>query len=271
MLGFRQETRTLEKRMDAHPYIGLTGSTTDDHVFAALDAFPPNHPTHLLMLGFLLSNKSVRGIPLNHPWDKRTPKLDELGDLLRHDTRVINMVHYARGNASDEEAFADLKLIMQECGLCLDGFQLNGPLPSPSLLRRCRDSFPRAPRFVLQINRKTLDDAGGTIEAVLEELEVYEGLAHYVLFDMSGGLGRLLDVDQTLKFLSAYRQSGLTMRPVVAGGIGPKTLDLLVPIIAAFPGVSTDMEGACMGKNGALSTRRTRTAVGDLSTLFAKK
>jgi hypothetical protein len=239
-----------------HPYIGLTGFTASKQIKAALDAFGPNNPTRLLMLGFLQTHKSLQGIPLNHPWDKRTPTLDNLSDLLPCDSRCLTMVHYARGNASDDEVLEDLKLIAQEAGLCLDGFQLNMVWPDPALLKFCRDRrevFPRSPRFVIQITQKALAQAGGTYAGVMKRLEAYEGLAHYALFDMSGGLGKPLDPAQALEFLRAHRDSGLTLNPIVAGGIGPSTLNLLRPILAEFPHTSTDMEGACMVEDGALS------------------
>src|SRR5665213_2594103 len=119
--------------MKAHPYIGVTGFTSREQIFAARAAFGFLAPSRLFMVGVLQSHKSIAGIPLNPPWDKRTPSLDVLGDLFEHDWRMLNMVHYASGDATPDEVLEDLKLLAQTAGLCLDGFQMNGPLPDPAL------------------------------------------------------------------------------------------------------------------------------------------
>ena len=254
--------------MQCKPYIGVSGITEPLHTHAALAAFGMHHPRRLLSIGILASHKSVNGKPLKAPWGKRTPPVNRIAELLVCDERVLNLVHYAPGDANGDEALADLHLIAIEAGLCLDGFQWNGALPDLEILRICRtqrDLFPRAPRIVLSVNEGTLREAGDDFAKVARRLEPYAGLAHYVLFDASGGKGKPLSVPRARAFLEACRGARLPFTFGVAGGLGPDTLAPYHELLADFPDTGSDMEGAIRDEQNELSITKMKAAIASIA------
>src|SRR3989338_5443514 len=82
--------------MSAQPYIGITGTVSVDEVEAVISEFNSAgyflSSSHIPMLGFLVSYKTLNGLPTEN---KRYPLIGKVRGLLEHCAgRVLPMIHY---------------------------------------------------------------------------------------------------------------------------------------------------------------------------------
>jgi hypothetical protein len=88
-------------------------------------------------------------------------------------------------------------------------------------------------------------------------MATYKSLPSAVLLDRSMGKGKGMDAEVLLKFAHAWQKTypgSQTMGPelIVAGGLGPSTMNLLEPIVRVFPDVSIDAQGRLRPSGDAL-------------------
>lgn len=76
---------------------------------------------------------------------------------------------------------------------------------------------------------------------ILRRLGQYAGLAQYVLFDVSGGVGVELDIDDLGRLRTMIR-AGLPLLWAVAGGLHGSNLDQLRPLLEVYPSLSWDAQ-----------------------------
>lgn len=86
----------------------------------------------------------------------------------------------------------------------------------------------------------------------MQKLEEYEGVIKRVLLDKSMGRGLVMDSECLISFARAIRQRFPELGIAVAGGLGPKTVDLVKPIIDEFPDLSIDAQGKLRPSESAL-------------------
>ncbi len=217
------------------PYIGVTGFMSRAEVDEALSVVPQDS-THRLMVGVLMSSKTLAG--QQNKWPGRYPKKELVADIFVDDPRVLNLVHY--NTDYPNTLCSQLEEITALAGPRLDGFQLNMAWPSIFQLEdyRCKnpDKF-----VVLQVGNKVMAEVGS-----MKDFQLYIGAYLHVidaiLIDASGGIGAPLDAAKVADYL--WEVVTFSIGLGAAGGLGPRTLGLIDPLVYEFGRrLSTDAEG----------------------------
>lgn len=227
--------------MGKPPYVGVTGFMAQNEVGIALAAHSRYIKTpHKLMVGVLASSKTVRGE--KNKWPGRFPLFNDIGDIFVNNPSALNLVHYST-DIPDTLA-SQLSFIADELtGTHLQGFQLNVKWPAIAEMRKFHDETERKYRIVLQVGggaMKHCDDDPFTVASMVLQ---YGDLIDDVLIDPSGGLGKPFDTQKGLAYLRAIRDIGSKVNLGIAGGLGPRQMEHLEPIVREFPNVSFDAEG----------------------------
>lgn len=227
------------------PYIGITGFMNREQVQAVLDqldliGFPS---THRLMVGVLVSPKSLRREALKDIWRNKYPDPYQLGTIFVRDPRALNLVHYN----TKEPNLADQLARVVDLTPNIDGFQLNIVWPDPAELRLFRERHSEM-KIVLQIGPKVLASHDSGCPQWLElhdRLRRYRGLVDYLLLDGSGGVGIELDTDyfsQIIFGLSIF--SDIRFMLGIAGGLSEESVVRLIsPVLKICPDMSWDAQG----------------------------
>ncbi len=105
------------------PYIGVTGFTSPDEVKSALSVFPALS-TRQLMVGVLISWKSLRGVPLKPRWQKQFPNPATIAELFLNDSRVVNLIHYSTEEGQEDSVLSDMLKIHELVGPTFTVFSL---------------------------------------------------------------------------------------------------------------------------------------------------
>jgi len=240
--------------MNNQPYVGITGFTQRSQIEAMLRHLTtlPLGADRRLMIGVLVSDRSLDGLVLKSDWVHKYPKTTEPNDIFIPDPRLLNLVHF---NTRDPLLLADQLKRAIDMLPGLDGFQLNMAWPDPYVLESFTTEHPDLV-MVLQIGRRAMEIVGCTPEAptqvagLVDRMQQYEGSIHYYLLDRSGGMGIPFDpavVPETLKVLQAelFEQQLDGLWPGIAGGLSAHNLaSQLADLLVAFPNLSWDAEGA---------------------------
>jgi hypothetical protein len=215
-------------------YIGMTGFSTREQVEAVL-AHRSKSAKHYLMIGVLVSHKSLHGQPLDQP--KRYPPREVLGDIFTDGKQLLNLLHF--NTNAPEQLLDDMLLAQDLAGIFCHGFQLNMMWPDIKILQGYRKFCPTQV-LVLQCGKRALEQAGSP-QALADRVGKYEGLIDYVLIDGSGGLGLPFDEILVKEYFSELSKlSGIGFG--VAGGLEPGSLYRLHPVWRKFSNFSIDAE-----------------------------
>lgn len=240
------------------PYIGVTGFTRQSEVKFALESVPHNN-AHRLMVGVLMSSKTLRGE--QNKWPNRYPRKEDVAGIFVDDPRALNLVHYS---TDDRTTLANqLQEIEGLAGEAFDGFQLNVPWPPIEEIRKYRENSPNA-FIVLQIGGRAIGGVD-TIEEFVEKVQMYRELVDAVLIDQSGGEGKPLDINHSLYLLRSTRDGLIdnTVSLGIAGGFEPDTLHRLHSIVREFPTISIDAEGKLRDREDRINLARVRVYLED--------
>jgi hypothetical protein len=246
--------------MNLRPYLGISGVMTPGEaatlvlVFENLctNAFDSMMPTHDLMLGVLVSEKTLRGE--QNKWPRRYPKVSDIQEIfdaawaaartdrpVTHDApptdKPLNLIHYASDVPPTLETIQELF----ELGCAtLGGFQFNGTWPSAETLKEFASSLSnqafRRQRIVLQVGPAML--LKYTAREITDSLTPYVigAVVTDILIDASGGRGQLIDMAKATSMIAAIRAwrgsawssedggSPCTLRIGFAGGLSAETL-----------------------------------------------
>lgn len=218
------------------PYIGETGFTSREQVEEVLKVVPAG-AKRKLMVGVLVSSKSIVGIPNNHP--KRYPRPEKLAEVFINHPDVLNFAHI---HTKDADELSDLMYKVTELGgKNFHGFQLNVTWPSVYVLMEYRRRNPDH-QLVLQCGRESLVRVGNSPLVLAKKVSEYVGICDYALIDQSMGDGKPLEPKFILDCLDNLRYLEDEMNFVMAGGLRPGGLDVIKSIIVENPNVSIDTE-----------------------------
>jgi hypothetical protein len=238
------------------PYIGITGFTKPDEVKFALSLFPETE-NRKLMVGVLVTYKSLRGIPMKPKWEKKTPSPETISNLFFDDKRVVNLVHFSTEEGQESSVLTDILKVHELAGANFHGFQLNLVWPEARVLEQYRERMGYGYRIVLQIGRKAIEAAGRSPRHILDKLSCYVHLINDILFDTSGGRGEPFDVEYARQFLSAIKEQAWPIGLGVAGGL-PDSLPLVESLIVEFPDLNIDAEGRLRDENNDMDMGRVK-------------
>lgn len=223
--------------MTPKPYIGVTGVMTPQESRALLCAYPPDS-THHLMIGVLVSSKTLHGNPNKYP--RLFPRIERAHEIFQDDERSLNLIHYSTDtpqHLNEELALLDRHLDHAP----VDGLQLNVPWPPIEELQKYRERHP-GERLVLQLSQAALDAyAGYPLADFSSSIHRYVPFITDILIDQSAGRGVQLNLENTRRFLSALTDVP-SLGLGVAGGLGPSTLHLVEPLTRGFLNLSLDAQ-----------------------------
>ena len=233
------------------PYIGITGFMIQEEVRSVLDILPENF-NRLVMIGALVSRKTLQGG--ENKWPNRYPKKEKVEDIFIDHPRALNLVHY---NTGDQATLFDQLVEVTELSPNIDGFQLNMTWPAPDELRRYREQYPNM-KIVLQVGERAFMRVDHSPSFLLGRVMTnYLGLIDYLLLDPSGGQGKPMDASILQPYLETLAMAEETAKIDIgigiAGGLGPKTMHLLAPLVKDFPDISIDAEGQLRDENDNLN------------------
>lgn len=246
------------------PYIGVTGFMSRAEVDAVLTAIPAG-AERMLMIGVLVSSKTMRGIP--NKWPNRYPSVDQIAGIFPNHPLALNLVHF---NTKDpNELLSQMLEVTKLAGENFHGFQLNIKWPDPHILWKYKERYPEK-IIVLQCGETALEEFHWDPIVLASVVSVnYESYCEYVLIDPSGGLGKALNPHKGLEYLQQLNARTDKMGFGIAGGLSPTTLeDLMGPIAKVYPNTSIDAEGRLRDSNDNLDVAVAKDFVSKAYALF---
>ena len=209
-------------------YVGVSGFVSRAEADFALSVLPAGLT---LMVGVLASPKSLSDI--KNAWHKRYAAPADISGVFSPDPRCLNLLHWSDDKPADAARVRQLRTV---AGPYCHGFQLNlesWPLTADAASEMCDTDI------VLQF-RPGVSSATDLVRTV-DSLQ--ESRAH-VLFDGSGGRGRLVDMAAAVASIGKLRD---VLPPHVhygvAGGLCADTLGLAMRPALIESRLSIDAEG----------------------------
>ena len=225
------------------PYVGITDFENGSQARNMVELVPYNH-RRSIMVGIMMSYKTLRGIPTSKGWEKIWPKPGEIDDIFIDHPRALNTLHYA--DYDGKTSYDDLFAAVAFCGRNIKAIQLDMIWPSPSLVLELVGSPVSLP-VILQIGQNAFDRIANDPRQMIRRLAEYSmngcSALSGVLLDRSMGKGKGMDAKSLRPFIEILFKERPDLRIAVAGGLGPTTLDLVRPLMDEFPDLSIDAQG----------------------------
>ena len=238
------------------PYIGITGFMTGREVTMAAEEIPTG-ATHDLMAGILVSSKTLRGEQNKRP--NRYPTIENANRIPLFHRRVFTVVHY---NTKEPDTLGEQLREIQRCFRSLiEGIQLNMAWPNPLELIPFCVKTPQY-KIILQIGAWAFEKIDNSPQKLVERIKGrYSGLVDYVLLDMSGGEGIVMDRKNIDRYLEALYGAGVheQVRIGIAGGLDPENVGEVVrPFATRYPNLCVDAEGRIRDENDHLDIAKAK-------------
>ncbi len=224
------------------PYIGITDFTTYDQVKRMLEVFKKHSQrgsNRKLHVGVMMSYKTLHGIETQ--FSKVFPPRVTIASIFASN-ETFNCLHYAdyKGNPN---LWQSLYHAIQYGGMGIDALQLDMTWPDPGEVANAVHASRKNLEVILQIGNKAFAEVGDEPGAVVERLRDYEGVISRVLLDRSAGRGIGMDAVGLIPFARAIRNAFPLIGIGGAGGLGPESVDLVLPFAREFPDLSIDAQG----------------------------
>lgn len=227
------------------PYIGITDFTCAEQALQMLQArrmasalLDEGVELPRIGVGVMTTWSILRRAPSKY--SQVFPALHELADIFGNDhPDLFNVLHVADYKKRTE--LSDLRRAALAGGLHLHALQLDMPWPAPGMIRMFRNEHPQT-QLILQVGEQALAMVGHDLRHMVRMLQSYGQALDYVLLDMSAGQGILLDEHRLWPMIEIIREHLPHLDLVVAGGLGPETIDRVQGIIAADPRISIDAQ-----------------------------
>ncbi len=232
--------------MERKPYIGITGLERQEQTASLSDSFVPL-ANYDLMIGVLVSSKSAFGIPTKYP--HRYPRAEDVSNIFLPEQGILNLIHYSTDER--DHLLAQMATVSDFGYPFCNGFQLNMVWPELRAVVSYKDFEPEHV-LVLQCGSRALSVLGidirelpqkKDIDILAEQIIGYGDVIDYILLDMSGGRGKLLNVPFTRAYLEGLYAKRLYPKIGIAGGLSAETLPGVAELFREFPGLSIDAEG----------------------------
>jgi hypothetical protein len=240
--------------MNMHPYIGITDFTNFEQVTKMLEVFRRHKQSgsqRVLHVGVMMSYRTLNGIETK--WSKAFPpkeKISSIFGLTDDASDLYYCLHYA--DYSNDTRFTDLARGIEFAGPWVNAIQLDMPWPDPGMVVSGVRASREQVEVILQVGKKAIEEANNDPAEVVMRLEDYEGIIHRVLLDKSMGRGIGMDAQGLISFAHAIKNRFPNLGLVVAGGLGPDSLNLVEPLVREFPGLSIDAQGKLRPSGDAL-------------------
>ena len=223
------------------PYIGITDFVNREQVELVKDCIP-RRLNRRIHVGAMTSYKVQHGIPTRIGWENIWLSEEGLHELFVDDKEVFNVIHYADYSEPNLTKVEDLVEALRKSGPCVNGIQLDMVWPSIGLVRESSTMFPEI-SIILQVGKVALGQLKTKKESLLDRVISYEPFVEYFLIDFSMGKGIPFNPTEALMYIEELIPYISQDRIVVAGGLGPTTYDLMLPVFKKYPNVSCDAQG----------------------------
>lgn len=254
-----------------NPYIGITDFSCKREVDAMLSVFMEVFPSknRKLMVGTMMSYKTLHNLPTK--WANVFPTREQFCDIYPSICNLLlNTLHYADYDGlTMPDDLSNAIIMAGHRGPfnppALDAIQLDMIWPSQQLIKegvwyaesivdestKNEDSL-RDLKIILQVGTIAMEKLDNDPKMVAAKIAEYGNLIHCVLFDRSGGLGKKMDPDLLRSYIIETKSRCPNISIAVAGGLGPDTIDLVIPLVAEFPDISIDAQGKLRRSGSAL-------------------
>lgn len=225
-----------------NPYIGITDFLNFEQVQGMLQAFNAHRPhgsNRVLHVGVMMSYKTLHGIPSK--WSDIFPPKERIAEIFSSD-ETYNCLHYA-DYENNPELWRSLGMAISYSGIGIRAIQLDMTWPDPGEVAHGIHASRKQVEVILQVGKDAIEEVGNSPQGVIERLSDYEGVIHRVLLDKSMGMGVGMDATGLIPFVQAIKQQFPELGIVTAGGLGPKTMHLVKPLVDMFPEISIDAQG----------------------------
>ncbi len=232
------------------PYIGITdfmNLAQVEKMSAVFNAHLPEGLNRRLHVGVMMSQKTLND--LDTKWTKAFPSKESIAKIFGS-TETFNCLHYADYEAVD--VAANLAKAITYGGPGMNALQLDMIWPEPADILRSFDLSGKRPQVILQVGKIAMIECLESPEAAAERLQTYEGVIDYVLLDKSMGTGHGMDAARLRQYIQAVKDVMPNLSIVVAGGLGPDSMDLVEPLVNEFPDISIDAQGRLRPSRSAL-------------------
>lgn len=233
------------------PYIGVVDFSDFGQVQDMLSVFNAHLPqgcNRKLHVGLMMSYKTLNGLPTK--WLDVFPSKEKIADIFASD-ETYNCLHYADYD-NDLELWKSLARAISYGGTGIHALQLDMIWPDPVQVANGVHASRKQIEVILQIGKNALAEVNDDPRAVVERLREYDGIVHRVLLDKSMGRGIGMDAQVLLPFARAIRESLPNIGLGGAGGLGPKTVSRIKPLLEEIPDISFDAQGQLRPSGNAL-------------------
>lgn len=233
-----------------HPYIGITDFIASWQVKVMLEVFQTHHPDsrRKLHVGVMMSYETLYGIPTK--WQQTFPPKESIASIFSSE-EAFNCLHYANYEY-DADLPQSIGRAISYGGAGIHALQLDMIWPDPDQITEGVHGSQMNIEVILQVGTTALEQIRNDPQLLVEKLKRYDGAIHRVLLDKSAGAGIGMSASVLLPFARAIRKHLPELGLVVAGGLGPKTMHLVEPIVREFPEVSIDAQGKLRSSGNAL-------------------
>jgi len=232
------------------PYIGITDFMTFDQVQLMLKVFEKNleeEQRRRLHVGVMMSYKTLNG--LETKWSVAFPPKETIADIFSS-KETMNCLHYA--DYDEIDVTESIAQAISFGGVDINALQLDMVWPNPKHIYDAIKNSHKELEIILQIGKNAIEQADNNPHEIVERLRDYEGLINHVLLDKSMGKGLGMDALGLIPFVSAIKKEFPDLGIAVAGGLGPNSIDLVMPLVKEFPDVSIDAQGKLRPSGNAL-------------------
>jgi phosphoribosylanthranilate isomerase len=235
-------------------YIGITGFKTIDEVITCKVNSMGQKP--IVMYGVLTSAKTIA-----YPEKEgtRRPSLENLGALLwKIPIGSLPTIHHCTYNRKFSQ---ELDTILSydriyDLGL-VKAVQINQRLPEVSEIEKIKKKYSDI-KIILQLEPDDIADPKATGRLVND----YDGLVDYFIIDPSRGIGKGLDVNDTMTMLDNIKINAM---PVIAGGLCASNVGYLVKFFRKEYGDNfcIDVEGRIRDADDKLNIKKMTEYMGE--------
>lgn len=237
----------------SRPYIGITDFAKSDQVLAMMTVLLRKKSAkskHMLKAGVMMSRKTLSGASTKNAafYPKNEQVAGIFGTISAIYPSVYNCLHYE--DPDYMTVYRDLLKAVGYAGPYLDALQLDIAWPNPAMISAFLSAHCRPVEVILKIGKSAfeseLNDPNRIVRSVAEYMEMPGGpVIHRVMLDRSGKSFDPIKAGELLPHLRAISKEFPTLGLGVAGGLGPRTVDLVQPVLEEFPDISVDAR-ACL-------------------------
>jgi len=195
----------------------------------------------VLHVGVMMSRRTLLG--LRTKWAEAFPYKEAIASIFSS-SETYNCLHYADyDKVPDPNLVVNLFEAISYGGERISALQLDIPWPDPSAIAYAKKKCGKNLEVILQIGRRCFEMVDNNKKLLTSRILDYYGIVDRVLLDKSCGEGLPMDPLKLLPFIRYINERLPRLGIVVAGGLGPRTMHLLVPIVAEYPKISIDAQG----------------------------